>query len=212
MNKHTGTYRLTYTVGQWLVFLLQLNFIWLFFVLKGGILFGLFPASTAMIQTLFYRFERKEAPLNLWQYYSAHFSKHFKEANILGYIYLSIMLLLYVDLRVAGQLIQNRFVHGSLLVLFIFSFFLGLHLFTCFARYELTIRHYFKQSFFLMISSILETIAIVLGIFLATAISTLFPILMILTLSPLILLPMSYFSLQAMHKIEKNNQGSSSIN
>ena len=56
-----------------------------------------------------------------------------------------------------------------------------------------------------MIASIVETIAIGVGIAVVTAITTIFPILMLIAAVPLLLLPISWFSLQAMKKIEANN-------
>lgn len=54
-----------------------------------------------------------------------------------------------------------------------------------------------------MIASIVETIAIGVGIAVVTAITTIFPILMLIAAVPLLLLPISWFSLQAMKKLKQ---------
>ncbi|EPP7186950.1 hypothetical protein ACTPIT_000102 [Enterococcus hirae] len=64
----------------------------------------------------------------------------------------------------------------------------------------------FKQALFLSLCSLIETVAIILGIFVVTAVSTFFPILTIVAFVPLFCLPLSWFSLQSMIKIEEKNR------
>lgn len=205
MNNPNGLYKASYTLGEQLVFFVKLHIFWLFFSLKGALILGVFPASATVIQALIYSFDKKEIPPHLYQWFSLHYKENFKQANQLGFIYAVIVGILWLDVRVAGSLIKNPVIHTILIVFFASGILLGLHLFPCFIRYELRLRDYFKQSFLLMISSIPQTIAIIVGVFVATAASTFFPILVPLAAVPLFMLPISFFSFQAMQKVEKNN-------
>lgn len=204
-KKQNGMVKVTYSFGEFLINLIKLQFFWLFGTLKGGLIFGLFPATATVIQAFFLLFEKNELPPRLFPWFNQQFNRNFKQTNILGYIESAVLAVLWIDVRVTGQLLKNQVAHLALLLFFVFALLVGLFLFPAFLRYELKTFNYFKQSFFIVISSFVETLAMVIGIVLVTALSTFFPVLILVALIPLFLFPISWFSLQAMRKIEKNN-------
>ncbi len=204
-KKQKGMIKATYNLGEFLIALVKLQFFWWYGVLKGGILLGVFPATSAVISLFFQFFQTKEFSSQLFVDFKKSYQVAFKKTNLLGFIQTFILAVLWLDIRVAGQLLQNQLIHLFLLIFFVFSLLVGVFLFPVYLRYELSCLNYFKQAFFLMIASIVETIAIGAGIAVVTAITTIFPILMLIAAVPLLLLPISWFSLQAMKKIEANN-------
>ena len=55
-------YDLSYRLGTFLILLLKLQFFWLLTLLKGGIIFGFFPATATIFQVFLFLFTNKEAP------------------------------------------------------------------------------------------------------------------------------------------------------
>jgi uncharacterized membrane protein YesL len=194
-----------YSLGTILIFLIKLNFFWFLFSLRGGIILGVFPATSSVINLLIHSFETREIPTELYNSFKLNYVTTFKEINLLGYSYLFALVIFYIDVRIAGQILNNPFIHGFLLSLLFLFFLTGLHLFPCFTRYDLSFFNYFKQSFFIMISNIIETIAIIIGLLLTIVITTFLPILVVVSIISFSLLPISWFSLQAMKKIEIAN-------
>lgn len=206
MDKKTnGMVKVTYSLGEFLIALIKLQLLWFFYTCKGGIIFGIFPATVSVMKAFFDLFETKGIPTHFADTFRQQYQKNFKQSNLLGYVELLLLGILWIDIRVAGQLLKNQGIHIALLILFIFTLLVGLFLFPAFLRYNLKTFHYFKQAFFIVISSFIETLAMVIGIAFITALTTFFPVLMLVALIPLFVLPVSWFSLQAMRKIEKNN-------
>lgn len=204
-KKQNGMVKVTYSLGEFLINLMKLQAFWLFGTLKGGIIFGIFPATATVMQAFFVLFEKKELTPHLFPWFNEQYKHNFKRSNILGFIENAVLAVLWIDVRVAGQLLKNQAAHLALLVFFVFALLVGLFLFPAFLRYELKTFNYFKQAFFIVISSFVETLAMVIGIAVVTVLSTVFPILLLVALIPLFLFPISWFSLQAMRKIERNN-------
>lgn len=205
MEKQSGILKGTYSLGQMILYLIKLQGLWFLFTLRGGIIFGIFPATTAVFDALLYYFKEKAYPSKTYDFFKESYKKNFRIPNFLGYIQLVVMLILWLDLRVAGQLMKNRWVHFGLIILFTVALLIGLYLFPAYLRYEMKPIYYFKQSVLLLISNIVETLAILLGMFVALAIATFFPILLLIASVPMLIFPVCWFSYQAMLKIEKNN-------
>ena len=59
---------------------------------------------------------------------------------------------------------------------------------------------------YLFLANLIPTVAMLAGLLLASALMTLFPILVLIGLVPLLLLPIAHFALQAMLKVEANHE------
>lgn len=196
----------SYHIGEFLLELVQLQMYWLLFSLKGGIILGVFPATATVVQYFLYKFEEK--PLeeaSLYQWFNIQFKQSFKVTNQLGWISTVVLLVLRIDLQVSRYFIQNKGVHFLLLFLLVLVLGTNLYLFPSYLRYQLTFFQYFKQAFFLFLSTIPETIAMIVGIFLLTMVNVLLPILTVVALVPLFVLPITWFAYRGMLKIESNH-------
>ncbi|EMF0131157.1 DUF624 domain-containing protein [Enterococcus hirae] len=210
MNQHKRSphsiFDFTYSLGKFLLFLIKLQVFWFLSVLKGCILLGTFPASVTVLKFFYHLFEEKQIPQVLYSDFQTSFNNLFISTNQLGYAAGMLLGFLWMDLRIAAVYLQNPFIHMGILLLFIATVIVILYLFPVFLRYDLSFTQYFKQALFLSLCSLIETVAIILGIFVVTVVSTFFPILTIVAFVPLFCLPLSWFSLQSMIKIEEKNR------
>lgn len=71
-------YDLSYRLGTFLILLLKLQFFWLLTLLKGGIIFGFFPATATIFQVFLFLFTNKEAPQELASWYKKTTKRQFK--------------------------------------------------------------------------------------------------------------------------------------
>lgn len=206
MQNTKGSVKLYYKTGQFLLTSIKLQVLFLLYTLRGGIIFGLFPALTTVMNYYLRHFSKKEEILKIAPWFKETYQQNFKQANQLGFIQLAVLGILWLDLRVAGQLLQNRILHFFLLFFFIVSLLIALYLFPAFLRYDLKLLQYFKQAFFLVISNLVESLAAILGMFVAIALAAFFPILIFVAFVPLMVLPVTWFALQGMQKIESRQE------
>jgi uncharacterized membrane protein YesL len=70
-------------------------------------------------------------------------------------------------------------------------------------RYSLKYREYLRQAAILFFSNIIESIAILVGVFIVVWLYVIFPILLVIAGVPLLIFPIIWFALQAMVKTER---------
>nr|WP_232845293.1 hypothetical protein [Enterococcus innesii] len=128
--------------------------------------------------------------------------KNFRRANQLGAMQVGLLLFLWLELRISSTFIQNSLLHFFLLLLFISALLISLYLLPVYLRYDLPLLHYFKQAVILMVISVPQTIAMILGILVTTIILTFLPILLVIGFVPFFLFPNSWFSFQAIQRSE----------
>ncbi|MGM9903000.1 hypothetical protein A5844_001718 [Enterococcus sp. 10A9_DIV0425] len=191
-------------LGERLLFIFKLQLFWLIATFRYFVVAGIFPATTVVIEKLHQVFQQSEGINDLTrQNFLKETKAYLKQANQVGYLALLIFIIFFLDLHISAQLIQDHYLHYPLLVLFAVVAVSFLYLFPCLARYELTVINSFKQAFFLVLSNITNTIAMILGIGLVLILLILLPFFIIMPI-PLFLLPVAWFSYQAMIKLEKN--------
>lgn len=201
MKQSRGLFDLSYRLGDYLLMVIRLHFLWFFFVLRGGIIFGFFPATATVIRYFFELFAKKPLPAELYSWFKQQTAKNFWRSNQLGLLQMAI-LLLWIELRISSTFLQNAFLHFGLTVLFISGLLISFYLLPVFVRYHLPFWVYFRNAFLLMIVSVPQTIAMILGVFLVTFAATFLPILLFIAFIPLLLWPISWFAYQAIQKTE----------
>lgn len=202
MKQSRGLFDLSYRLGDYLLMVIRLHFLWFFFVLRGGIIFGFFPATATVIRYFFELFAKKPLPAELYNWFKQQTAKNFWRSNQLGLLQMAILLLLWIELRISSTFLQNAFLHFGLTVLFISGLLISFYLLPVFVRYHLPFWVYFRNAFLLMIVSLPQTIAMILGVFLVTFAATFLPILLFIAFIPLLLWPISWFAYQAIQKTE----------
>lgn len=201
MKDLRGIIKLSYTVGQVLIqgALYQLYF--LLYTLRGGIILGVFPSLAAVFQSLYNQIRHGEN-FNKETFHT-YYQEYFKIGNKLGYTYLVILSFLWFDLRVSGTFIHSTILHFILLIFFVFVLGTSLYIFPALCRYELTYKQYLQRSIILFLSNVIGTIAMLVGVFVATFLVTVFPILLFIATVPIYVFPLIWFGIQGMEKAER---------
>ena len=83
-------------LGEWVIRLVYLNFLWIGFSLLGLGILGIFPATSALVSVLrkyFIKNERVKISSEFYRYYK----KDFWKSNGLGYFFLIVAIVLWAD-------------------------------------------------------------------------------------------------------------------
>lgn len=155
-------------IGEWAFNLFLLNILWLLFSLLGLFVLGIFPATVALFAVM-RKLIMSTENVSILKLFWITFKVEFFKANIIGYIFFIVGILLYIDLRVLQQLDTNFFN----LLMTIITYIIGLiylltllHVFPVFVHFNLKTREYIKYAFILSIGRPLQSLLmiIVLGI------------------------------------------------
>lgn len=203
-----GLVKTSYTVGEFLLTLIKLQFYWIVFTLKGGIILGIFPATALVIDYYLQSFNHTPFTLS-YQSLNQKWRAYLKETNILGYLMTGVLAVLYLDLRISQHFIGSTFLHFFLIFLLCLAFGTFLYVLPSYLRYDMPTLQHIKQAFFLLIANILDVVAMLLGVMIVTGVFVLLPILSIVGFMPLLALPVAWFSLISMKKIETQQTPSS---
>jgi len=146
-------------IGEWLFRLTILNFLWIGFALLGLGFLGIFPATSALFAVIRqYRLDRKKVKLGheLIHYYK----KDFVQANLIGYIFVFLMSVSWIDYRYLLST-QNYWV-VSLSMLFLIAtlviIFAVLLVFAFFVHFELPLFKTIMNPFRFMINHLRRSI------------------------------------------------------
>ncbi|MHC5249046.1 YesL family protein [Enterococcus sp. LJL90] len=193
-------------IGELILFVAKLQLFWVVSVLRLGIITGIFPSTAAVLEYFYKGFRDLEAVAILKEKAFFAVSKgHFKGANYLGFISVLIGLILYLDWRISSVFIENRFFQIALFIFVSLVVMTLIYLLPCYVRYQMPLKDYFKQAFFLMLCSIPNSFAIFLGSTLIIMLFMMFPVFSLAPV-PMLMLPTAWFSHQAMLRLEKQSQ------
>ncbi|GHU39828.1 hypothetical protein FACS1894193_00960 [Bacilli bacterium] len=193
-------------LGNLLIYLLKLQAFFLAFTFLGGVILGIFPSIATVIDYLIHSLDKKQDNLKLtFSTFKTRWQSYFKTANILGFSLSAIFLFLMIDLQVSKNFLHSLPLHLMLFALLVLFLGISCYLFPSLSRYDLMPLQHLKQAAFLFLANLITTVAMLAGLLLASALMTLFPILVFIGLVPLLLLPIAHFSLQAMCKVEDNH-------
>lgn len=134
-----------------------------FFSLIGLVLFGLFPATTAMF-TVVRKWIRNQSDLPILHTFLSTYKNEFVKSNLMGLIVSMIGLLLYINFNIiaANPSTFNNLLFIALVVLLILFTLTLLYVFPIMVHFDVKLSKAFKHAFALMIIHPLVTIAKVL--------------------------------------------------
>ena len=113
---------------------------------------------------------------------------------------------LYVDLRISQHFIQSSIIHYFLIFILCIAFGVFIYVFPSYLRYSMPTLKHIQQAFLLLITNIFDVIAIALGLWLVTAVIVFIPVLSLVAFIPLLTIPIAWFSLISMKKIEAHQE------
>ncbi|MGM0123946.1 hypothetical protein IGI37_001320 [Enterococcus sp. AZ194] len=201
MEELKGIIKGSYVIGEKIIQAAKYQVLFIVYVLRGGIILGFFPSLAAVFYGLYQQIRKKE--LITRQTFSRYYKETFKISNQLGFTALASLIFLWLDLRISATYIHLPIIHFFLLILFVLVFGASIFIFPALCRYELTYKQYIQRVGILFFCNFIETIAIILGIYLATIVLTLFPMLLVFAAVPIFSLPLVWFGIQAMNKAEQ---------
>jgi uncharacterized membrane protein YesL len=193
-------------LGNLLIYLFKLQGFFLIFTLWGGLIFGLFPSLATVLDYLIHGLNKGQTPSPLTFHAFKHkWRTYLKSANLLGFGSVTCLTFLILDLHISKRFLHSLPLHLFLVCLLVLLLGIACYLFPSLTRYDLTLPQHIKQAAFLFLANLVPTVAMGVGLLLASALMTFFPILVFLGLVPLLLLPIAHFALQAMLKVEANH-------
>lgn len=194
-------------IGEWVTHLFLLHFFALIYLFKGFVLFGFFPSLAVVFESLMKTFQDPESTQSVSKHFQSRWNVYFKKANCLGYVLLSWLIFLYIDLRINRLFIQSVVLDNLLIMLFLVSIFVTMYTFPLLVTFDLGFFALIKQSFFIALSVPLFTLAAIIGGFLAFELLSYFRFLIVFFGMPLFILPLSWFTYTGFEKaIERRNK------
>ncbi|MFC0470522.1 YesL family protein [Halalkalibacter kiskunsagensis] len=191
-----GIFKWLYDLGNWLAKIMYLHFLWIAFTLVGLVVFGISPATAALVSVIHKWFD-EDLNIPIFKNFYSVYKKQFMKSNGLGAILIGFGLFLYGDYQISQQFIQSFYFHAFLLIISFLYLITFLYFFTIFARYELKFFYYFIQSFLIAIARPFETIAMIISLFLLSFLFNVLPILFLFMGTSLIFYPLVWFSYRA---------------
>lgn len=163
-------------IPEWIIKFAYINVLWVCFSLLGIIIFGLFPATTAMFAVV-RKWLLGEGDLPIFKTFWTFYKKDFLKSNFLGLVLFLIGVALYIYYQLFQQTAGNHleWIHYLLLaVTFLYAMTLS-YAFPVFVHYEITVFQVIKTSFLTMIVSPMSTIMMVAGGIIVYLAMTTFP-------------------------------------
>lgn len=203
------------TIGNFLGDLFVVQFLFFLYALKGGILLGIFPAFISAVHIYVEAFYNKN-PNAIHVDFKNTYTENFKRANLIGWLSALCLFVLYFDLRINAVYLDNTLVHIALSILMMIVLIVLTHLPIAILRFQLTRFAYFKQSLLVALANPLNTVSILIALFLLEVLFTRIGFFIFL-FAPLLAIPIAWFgnhsveriiqkSKEETHKKSKRNQ------
>ena len=152
-----------YTIMEWIMKCALAHFSWILFTLAGGIVFGLYPATTALF-SLIRDWLRGKHDVPVFRTYWGYYRMNFLKSNQLGLFITAIVLLIGVNLFyiMSTDNQQLTWTYAPLFAfMLLFSLFL-LYIFPVFAHFDLPVFQLIRQAFLIMMIHPLHTFLMIL--------------------------------------------------
>lgn len=203
MKNNSKFVKANISFGQWIYQFFLLQYLPIFYTLKGLVLFGIFPSIASSFYIFYKWIATGEYDLSLSKEFKKFYEKYFWETNKLGWGMLIIGAILLFDLYISSYFIQSIILHTLLVALFFVYLVVGSYLFFIFARYDFEkTRDYIKQTFFVGLTSIIPSIAILVAVIVISYIFYHIPFLFLFFGLPILIGSISWFAYQGVSRAE----------
>lgn len=177
--------------------------LWILFSGIGLFIFGIFPSTVAMF-SIAHKLIKNEENIKIFPTYWTSFRSNFLQANGFGLIFLLIAYFFYFDFYFlqlnSGKL---EFLYPVLIFILISGIITLLFFFPVYSHFELKFFQYFKQSFFIAITSPIEVIAIAAVAAIIFFITTILPGIIPLFTGSVFAYAATYISFRAFARIQR---------
>ncbi|WP_163580177.1 YesL family protein [Gracilibacillus saliphilus] len=194
---------LLYKTMVWISRLAYLNMLWLLFSIIGLLFLGVFPSVVAAL-AIERKWIRGNRDFPLFKQFWSEFKDHFIQANVIGYFFTFLLMLLYVNITLV-QSLDHWIRLLMLFLLFGLAFLVSIifvYIFPTFVHFRATFFDYLTYAFVVALVSPLNTLLILLNIGGFFFIGYYFPgVVFVFAGSGLTFITM-WFSYQSLKKIE----------
>ncbi|WP_416151724.1 YesL family protein [Salipaludibacillus sp. HK11] len=146
--------------------LVVLNLLWILFSFLGLFVLGVFPATAALFSVL-RQLIMEDDDLPLFKLFFDKYKSEFIMSNLMGYIFLSVGIILYIDFRVL-QLLDNNFIQLTLAsITFVIAFvylLILLFILPIFVHFDLKFWQYPKHALILAIARPFQTLYMIIAL------------------------------------------------
>lgn len=159
--------------------LLFLNILWSLFSVLGLFVLGLFPATVALYAVLRKAIVEPD-DIPVFKVYWREFKKEFVRSNILGYLFVVVGLILYLDFKLLQQfdIYMLHFIFMGIIIFCILIYLVTLlFVFPVFVHLDLKLWEYPKYALILAIGRPLMTITMIVGLTIVFILYIKFPVL-----------------------------------
>ncbi|SHN22425.1 YesL family protein [Gracilibacillus kekensis] len=152
-----------YTLCTWFYRLAYVNVLWILFTILGLGIFGLFPATIAMLATLRQYINKKDVPVysTFWKYYKDEFVK----SNKLGAVIMLIAIILYINTQFikTTDLSISEFMTVTSIIMSCFYFLVICYLLASYVEFDLNVKTHIKNSILIAMYNPLPSLYIIFG-------------------------------------------------
>jgi uncharacterized membrane protein YesL len=181
-----------------------LNLLWILFTVIGLVIFGVFPASVALL-AIIRKWLMKDTDTPIFKSFFLEYKKGFIRSNIFGFIFIVAAAILYTNfsyiLHGSGQL-QGILTIGLIINGFIFLITF-IYFFPVYVHYKVKFREYFKHSFLMGLINIHHLLLICFLFFIIYHLFIYFPVYVGLFLPSMIGLTVMSITLISFNNFEK---------
>lgn len=204
MDNESKFLKVNLSFGQWIYNVILLQFLPIIYTLKGAIVLGIFPSIASTFNVFYKWISTGEYDFSVHTEFRTYYDKYFWQSNKLGWIMFSVGTVLALDLYISSQFIQSIIFHTVLIILSFIYIVICSYSFIVFARYDYPrITIYIKQCFYIGLSSIVQSVAILLAVLVVSYVFSYIPFILLFFGIPLMIGSISWFAVQGILNAEK---------
>ena len=151
---------------EWIWRFMILNFLWVVFMVAGGVVFGVMPSTVATFSIL-RKWVQGNFDMPIFKTFKNIYKKEFVNSNKCGFIFFVLFAFLAFDLFI---LYKMEALYSTVLYLIVMTvlFFVTvsfMFFFPLYVHFELSNKEYIKNSFIIALSSPFQTLLILIGLY-----------------------------------------------
>ena len=151
---------------EWIWRFMILNFLWVVFVIEGGVVLGIMPSTVATFYIL-RKWVQGNFDMPIFKTFKSVYKKEFVNSNKCGFVFFVLFAFLAFDLAI---LYKMEALYSTVLYLIVMTvlFFVSISFmffFPLYVHFEQSNKEYIKNSFIISLSSPFQTLLILIGLY-----------------------------------------------
>lgn len=151
---------------EWIWRFMVLNFLWVVFVIVGGVVLGIMPSTVATFYIL-RKWVQGNFDIPIFKTFKSVYKKEFVNSNKCGFVFFVLFAFLVFDLVI---LYKMEALYSTVLYLIVMTvlFFVSISFmffFPLYVHFEQSNKEYIKNSFIISLSSPFQTLLILIGLY-----------------------------------------------